>query len=197
MAMIDIALTMRVKIPTDGNPASAGAISFTKKMTKKPKKTSSTILRPTDNGDGGLASEAPGRGEVSGAGFSLSTTAPDCGRKTGSFSRILTAVNPVIWAMTVATIEVPIMAVGLFPPAAARMAIAVTGISWMEAVLTVKKVHIALVAVPGIGLSFCKSAMARRPSGVAALRRPSMLAAIFMTIEPIAGCSGGTSGKSQ
>ena len=57
----------------------------------------------------------------------------------------------------------------------------------MEAVFTVKKVHMALVAVPGMGLSFCNSVMARRPRGVAALARPSILAAIFMTMAPMAG----------
>ena len=35
------------------------------------------------------------------------------------------------------------------------------------------------------------------PSGVAALERPSMFAAMFMIIAPMAGCSGGTSGKSN
>ena len=39
--------------------------------------------------------------------------------------------------------------------------------------------------------------MARRPSGVAALPRPRMLAAIFISIEPMAGWSAGTSGNSQ
>ena len=57
----------------------------------------------------------------------------------------------------------------------------------MEAVLMARKVHIAFVATPGLRFSVSRSAMARSPSGVAALPRPSMLAAMFMTIEPIAG----------
>ena len=59
--------------------------------------------------------------------------------------------------------------------------------SWTDAVLMARKVHIALLAEPGMGLSDCNSAIARNPSGVAALLSPSMLAAMFMTIAPIAG----------
>ena len=95
----------------------------------------------------------------------------------------------------VATSAVPMMAVGWTEPAAARMATALAGMSWTELVLSARKVHIALVAVPGRGLSFSKSCMARSPSGVAALARPSMLADMFMIMDPIAGCSAGTSGK--
>ena len=43
--------------------------------------------------------------------------------------------------------------------------------------LIAKNVHMAFVAVPGLGFSFSRSCMARRPSGVAALLRPSMFAA--------------------
>jgi len=39
--------------------------------------------------------------------------------------------------------------------------------------------------------------MARRPSGVAALPSPRILAAMLSSIEPIAGWSWGTSGKSH
>jgi len=52
---------------------------------------------------------------------------------------------------------------------AARTAIAVAGMSWIELVLIARYVHIALVAVPGRGLSVSRSFMARSPSGVAAL----------------------------
>src|SRR6185436_8925956 len=97
----------------------------------------------------------------------------------------------------VAKNAVPIIAVGLFDPLAAITATAVAGISCTELVLMARKVHIALVAVPGWGLSCSRSFMARKPNGVAALLRPSMLAAMFMTIDPIAGCSPGTSGKSH
>ena len=61
------------------------------------------------------------------------------------------------------------MAVGFVDLFAARMAMAVTGMSWMPLVLIARKVHIALVAVPGRGLSVSKSRIARSPSGVAAL----------------------------
>ncbi len=67
------------------------------------------------------------------------------------------------------------------------MAIAVVGMSWTELVLIARKVHIAFVAVPGCGLSLSRSRIARNPSGVAALPSPSMFAAMFMSIEPIAG----------
>src|SRR2546428_7208886 len=102
-----------------------------------------------------------------------------------------------IAAHAVAMIEVPTIAVGLVERFAARIAMAVTGMSCNELVLIARKVHMALVAVPGRGLSESRSFIARRPSGVAALPRPSMLAAMFSSIEPIAGCSGGTSGNSQ
>ncbi len=58
-----------------------------------------------------------------------------------------------------------------------------------------KKVHIAFVAVPGRGLIRSRCPIAFSPIGVAALPKPSMLAAMFMTMAPMAGCSGGTSGK--
>ena len=98
-------------------------------------------------------------------------------------------------AHNVARSAVPTMAVGRVDPAAARSAMAVAGISWTELVLIARKVHIALEATPGRGLSVSRSRIARNPSGVAALPSPSMFAAMFMSIEPIAGCSGGTSGK--
>ena len=74
---------------------------------------------------------------------------------------------------------------------------AVTGTICTELVLIARNVHMAFVAVPGLRLSDSRSFIARRPSGVAALPKPSMLAAMFITIEPMAGCSGGTSGKSR
>ena len=53
----------------------------------------------------------------------------------------------------------------------------------------------ASVAVSGFGLSVWSSFIAFSPAGVAALSSPSMLAAMFMTIAPKAGWSGGTDGK--
>ena len=52
-----------------------------------------------------------------------------------------------------------------------------------------------LVAVSLRGLSPCSCSMALRPSGVAALSRPSMLAAMFMKMLPVAGWPLGMSGN--
>src|SRR5881275_379361 len=98
-------------------------------------------------------------------------------------------------AHNVARSAVPTMAVGRVDPADARIAIAVAGINCTELVLIARKVHIALEAIPGRGFNDSRSRMARSPSGVAALPRPSMFAAMFINIEPIAGWSGGTSGN--
>jgi len=54
-------------------------------------------------------------------------------------------------------------------------------------VLIARKVHIAFVAVPGCGFRRSSRCMARSPNGVAALLRPSMFAAMFITIAPMAG----------
>src|SRR5271154_5525452 len=99
--------------------------------------------------------------------------------------------------MAVAASEVPMMAVGLLERFCASRTMTVTGMRVMELVLMARNMHIALVAVPGRGLSFSSSFMARRPIGVAALLRPRMLAAMFISIAPMAGCSGGTSGNNQ
>src|SRR6266700_6903990 len=115
----------------------------------------------------------------------------------GRRSRNLAIATAETAAQAVAIIDVPTMALGLLELPAARIAMAVTGMSCTELVLMARKVHIALVAVPGRGLRDSRSAIARRPSGVAALPKPSMLAAMFISIEPIAGCFGGTSGKSR
>ena len=64
-----------------------------------------------------------------------------------------------------------------------------------ELVLIARNVHIAFVAVPGCGLRLRGRSS---PAVRAAWRRyprPSMFAAMFITIAPIAGWSGGTSGK--
>ena len=92
---------------------------------------------------------------------------------------------------------VPMMEVGFAAPAAERMPTVVAGMSWIELVLIARNVHMAFEATPGRGFSFSRSCMARRPSGVAALARPSILAAMFITIEPIAGWLTGTSGNNQ
>ena len=98
-------------------------------------------------------------------------------------------------AHNVASSAVPTIAVGLVDPDATRIAIAVAGINCTELVLIARNVHIAFVATPGREFSDSRSRIARKPSGVAALPKPSMLADMFITMQPIAGCSGGTSGK--
>jgi hypothetical protein len=62
-------------------------------------------------------------------------------------------------------------------------------------VLSTRNMIWAFVAVSLSGFSSCSSFIALRPSGVAALSSPSMLAAKFMMTDPMAGCSGGTSGN--
>ena len=51
-------------------------------------------------------------------------------------------------------------------------------------VLSTRKRIWSLLASSGFGLTSCSSCMALRPSGVAALSSPSMLAAMFMTMLP-------------
>src|SRR5207249_8624142 len=110
-------------------------------------------------------------------------------RNSGNRASSLARTTADRAAHAVARIEVPTMAVGLIDWFAARMAMAVTGMSCTELVLIARNMHMAFVGVPGRGLSESRSRIARRPSGVAALPRPSMLAAMFSTMEPIAGCS--------
>src|SRR5881227_1735880 len=92
-------------------------------------------------------------------------------------------------AQSVARSAVPTMAVGRDDPAAARIAIAVAGINCTELVLIARNVHIAFEATPGRGFSDSRSRIARSPSGVAALPSPSMFAAMFINMDPIAGWS--------
>ena len=54
---------------------------------------------------------------------------------------------------------------------------------------------IGFVAVSFLGFSSCSCSIAFSPRGVAALSRPSMLAAMFMKIEPVTGCPLGMSGN--
>ena len=67
----------------------------------------------------------------------------------------------------------------------------------MAEVLMARNSAIALVATPLCWFSLSNSTIAFKPKGVAALPRPSMLEAKFMTIAVIAGWSAGTSGKSR
>ena len=90
------------------------------------------------------------------------------------------------------------MAKGASEPAAARRAtVPVGAMSTMEEVLMARNSAMALVAEPRRVFRRSSSAMALMPKGVAALPRPSILAAKFMIMAPMAGWSGGTSGNSR
>src|SRR5207237_8297899 len=71
----------------------------------------------------------------------------------GNFSNVFTAIIAVVAAHNVASNAVPTIAVGRVEPAATKIAIAVVGMSWTDAVLIARNVHMELVAVPGCGLS--------------------------------------------
>src|SRR4051812_24733459 len=103
------------------------------------------------------------------------------------FSKVFAEIIATEAAQSVASNAVPTIAVGLVDPDAARMAIAVAGTNCTELVLIARNVHIAFEATPGRGFNVSRSRIARSPSGVAALPRPNMFAAMFINIEPIAG----------
>ena len=143
-----------------------------------------SVPRALSGAGSGVSSDATATGAESVAGATASSGRT---RNIGQFSSHFATVRPVAVAQRLASRAVPTMAVGFCACWVARIAMAVVGMSWMLAVLMARKVHMALVAVPGTRLSLSKSRMARSPRGVAALARPSMLAAMFMSIEPIAG----------
>src|SRR5919109_4175011 len=90
------------------------------------------------------------------------------------------------------------IAAGEADSAAERTAIVpVGGMIVMQVLLITRKRIIGSLAMPGRGLSRFSSIIALIPNGVAALPSPSMLAARFITIAPIAGWSGGTSGNTR
>ena len=109
------------------------------------------------------------------------------GGKNDKRSKNFAERTATVAAHNVAKNAVPTITVGLVDPAAARIAIAVAGINCTELVLIARNVHIAFEATPGRGFNDSKSLIARNPSGVAALPSPSMFAAMFINIEPIAG----------
>ena len=79
-----------------------------------------------------------------------------------------------------------------------RIAITEVGISVSPAVFITTNMICALLAVSGFSvLSDCSSRIALRPSGVAALSRPSRLAEMFIVIAPCAGWPFGTPGNSR
>ena len=62
-----------------------------------------------------------------------------------------------------------------------------TGMMVSPLVLSTRNMIMGLVAVSFFVFSSCSCSMAFSPSGVAALSRPSMLAAMFMKMLPVAG----------
>ena len=94
------------------------------------------------------------------------------GRKNDNRSKNFAESTATVAAQSVAKNAVPTIAVGRADPAAARIAIAVAGMSCTELVLIARKVHIAFEATPGCGFNDSRSRIARNPSGVAALPSP-------------------------
>ena len=64
-------------------------------------------------------------------------------------------------------------------------------------VLITRNIIMGLLAVSFLGFSSCNSFMAFSPMGVAALSSPSILADIFIKIEPMTGCPFGISGNKR
>ena len=61
------------------------------------------------------------------------------------------------------------------------------GIRVRPEVFSTRNMIIGFDAVSFLGFSSCSCSIAFRPSGVAALSRPSILAAMFIKIEPVTG----------
>src|SRR4030088_3629321 len=97
-----------------------------------------------------------------------------------NLSRNLAEMIATVAAQSVAMNAVPTIAVGRLEPEAARIAIAVVGINCTELVFMARNVHIALVAMPGCGLSVSRSRIARHPSGVAAVPTPRLLCGLVI-----------------
>ena len=88
------------------------------------------------------------------------------------------------------------MSVGCWAPICARYTMMLTGMSVSPEVFSTRNIIMGFDAVSFFWFSSCICSMAFRPSGVAALSRPSMLAAMFMKMLPVTGCPLGMSGKS-
>lgn len=113
----------------------------------------------------------------------------------GSRASAVAASTPHTVDKPVAIKVVGKIAAGSALPLSARRPMIPVGNSARPLVLMARKSTIALVAVPFSALRVFNSFIALSPKGVAAFPRPRALAAMFMTIAPIAGWSGGTSGK--
>ena len=88
------------------------------------------------------------------------------------------------------------ISVGCAAPIWARYTRMDIGMSVSPLVFSTRNIIIGLLAVSFFWFRSCNCSMAFRPKGVAALSNPSMLAAMFINIEPVTGCPLGISGNS-
>ena len=88
------------------------------------------------------------------------------------------------------------ISVGCAAPSWARYTIIEIGISVSPLVFSTRNMIIGFEAVSFFVFSSCSCSIAFRPRGVAALSKPSMLAAMFMKMEPVTGWPLGISGNS-
>ena len=88
------------------------------------------------------------------------------------------------------------ISVGCAAPICARYTNIEIGINVSPLVFNTRNIIIGLDAVSFFWFRSCNCSIALRPSGVAALSSPSILAAIFINIEPVTGCPLGMSGNS-
>ena len=105
------------------------------------------------------------------------------------------ASTPASVAMVVAMRIGTNTSVGFAAPHCARYIITPIGIRHNPEELRIRNMSIASVAVSFSVLIDCNSCIAFKPSGVAALSSPSMLADTFMNIAPRAGWFFGTDGN--
>ena len=107
------------------------------------------------------------------------------------------AMMPAIVEQNVASRSGTNTSVGCSAPICARYTMMETGMMVSPEVLSTRNIIIGSVAVSLRGLSVWSCSMAFSPSGVAALSSPSMLAAMFMKMDPVAGCPLGMPGNSR
>ena len=88
------------------------------------------------------------------------------------------------------------MSVGCAAPICARYTMILTGMMVSPLVLSTRNIIMELEAVSFFVFNSCSPSIAFRPSGVAALSRPSMLAERFMKMLPMTGWLRGISGNS-
>ena len=87
------------------------------------------------------------------------------------------------------------ISVGCAAPICALYTIMLTGIKVSPEVLSTKNMIMEFDAVSFFAFSSCKPSIAFKPKGVAALSKPSMLAAMFIKMLPYTGCPLGNSGN--